>query len=102
MQHELAVVERALEIGPELKTIHDGLVGGGLVHLAAALAVTLRDVHGDVGVAEQLLGGRLAFLAVRVRHADARADVQLVPVDAERFLERAHDPSGDLDGADVG
>ena len=61
-----------------------------------------RLVHGDVGVAEQLLGGRLAFLAVRVRHADARADVQLVPVDAERFLERAHDPSGDLDGADVG
>src|SRR5207237_531682 len=76
----------------QLELAHDALVGRRLVDLAAALALALRDVHRDVGVAEQLLGRIVACPAVRERDAEARPRVDLLALDAERLLERAHDP----------
>src|SRR5579862_4197259 len=42
VQHELAALERALELGPELELAHDHLVRGRLVNLATTLALVLR------------------------------------------------------------
>src|SRR6185436_15359841 len=52
-------------------------------------AELLGAVHRDVGVAQQ----RIAVAGVRriERHADAGADREFAPVDAERRLERAQD-----------
>src|SRR5207253_5420386 len=41
VQHELVVLERALQLGPELNLTHDTLVRGRLIHLAPPLALIL-------------------------------------------------------------
>src|SRR5262245_40195737 len=55
-------------------------------------AQLLGAVHGDVGVAQH----RLAVAAVggEERDADARADREVAPVDAERRVQRAQDLVG--------
>src|SRR3546814_978693 len=52
---DLAAVDRPLQLTADAQPV-DGLgVHRGLEHLDAALAVGLRRVHGEVGVAEQLV-----------------------------------------------
>ena len=53
---ELVQLERPLQLRLQLEPLDDALVHRRLEDAVAALAVALRHVHGDVGVAEQLLG----------------------------------------------
>ena len=55
---ELVVVERALQVGLELEPADRGLVHLGLEDLVAGLPALLRDVHRDVGVAQERLRAR--------------------------------------------
>ncbi len=70
-----------------------GALHRGLVDEVAALAGGLRRVHGDVGVAHQLLD---AVVRRGERHADARRDAHVRAGQVERFLQRLDDPPGDL------
>ena len=64
----------------------------GVEHGVAALAVGLRAVHRDVGVAHHLLRRGLRG---RERDPDRGADEQLAPVDHERRLQAVQDALGD-------
>ena len=83
-----------LELGPQLEPLDDPLVHRRLEDAVAALAVALGHVHGDVGVAQQLLGIRGAVSRSREADADAGAREDLLAVDLDRRLERAEDPLG--------
>ena len=52
MDLELVQLERALQLRLELETLDHALVHGRFEDAITALAVTLRHVHGHVGVAE--------------------------------------------------
>jgi hypothetical protein len=100
---KLLVRESALEICLELEALQGDVVHRGLKDLVPALAFLLRHVHGDVGVAKQVLH---AFLALRVRSlgdrdAKARAHEDLFPLDVDRHLESADDAIGHLRGLDA-
>ena len=56
VQLELAGRDRALQVGLQLEAREHDLVHRGLEHPVAALAVALGDVHGGVGVADQVVG----------------------------------------------
>ena len=64
-------------------------------HLVARPALALGQVHRLVGVADQVLGRRLATGADR--DADTGRDGGVVSVDAERVLQRRLDPLGHRD-----
>ena len=65
----------------------------GLEEPVAALAVALGDVHRRVGVADQLVGvGRR--VALGDRDAEAGAQHDLLPVQAQRRHQRLEDPLG--------
>ena len=51
VQDELVVLERTLQVGLQLEAAQRGVVHLGLEHLVATLALLLRHVHRDVGVA---------------------------------------------------
>ncbi len=56
VQDELAVLQRALQVGLQLQALQGRVVHRGLEDLVATLALLLGHVHRDVGVAQQLLG----------------------------------------------
>ena len=58
--------------------------------------MALRGVHGEVGLAQQLVDVRVAGLADR--QADAQRHFDVLAVHRERLVERGHDPLGGLDG----
>ena len=65
-QEELAVLERFAEVHFEFHVALDRVLHPGLEDHIAVLAVPLGPVHGDVGVAQELIG-RCA-----IAHRDAR------------------------------
>ena len=71
----------------------------GVVALVAALAGRLGPVHGQVGVAQQLVGA--VDVALHPGDAHAAPDVQLAPVDLERLAQPFQHPVGHLDDVDV-
>ena len=85
-------LDRRAQFALEVEPAHDLLVHLGVEDCMTALAVGLRAVHGDVGVAHHLLG-----LGLRggERDPDRRADEQLAPVELERRLQRVQDALGD-------
>ena len=101
VEAELLVLERALQVGLEFQALQRGVVHRGLEHLIAALALLLRHVHRDVGVAQQLLGvGHLGALGGD-RDADRGPDEDLLAFQAEGRFERLHHAVGDVDGLDA-
>ena len=90
-------LERTLELGLELEPFDDSLVHLGLEHAVAALAVSLRHVHRDICVAEELLGVRGAEGPAGEADSDAGARIHLLRLDVERRLE-----SGEHPGCNVG
>ena len=67
---ELVALDGAAQLVGELEPLVDGRLHRGLEDLQAVLAVRLGRVHGDVGVAQQLLAERVRS----VGHGDADAD----------------------------
>ena len=100
---ELLVVHRALQVRLQLQPSQRRVVHPGFEDLVAVLARFLRDVHRDVGVAEELLRALRPGRAGRTGggDADARADEHLLAVELERRLEGREDPRRDVGGADA-
>ena len=68
-----------------------------------ALPCVLRDVHGDVRVAQQLLGPGIAGgREIGERDADGRVGEDLAAVEHERLLEQVVDAACGGDGVTVG
>src|SRR5207245_10125319 len=63
MQAELIARDRPAQFGLEVQPLERALMHVGTEHDRAGLAAALRDVHGGVRVAEQLVGGALGQLA---------------------------------------
>ena len=95
VEPEVAGGDPGGEIGAELELRVRGLVHGRLVDLHAALAVTLGEVHRDVGVAHEFVSGLVVGRGHG--HADAGVRDELVPRDVERFAERRQHALGDAD-----
>ena len=97
VEPELAPVERPAQLGLHLEPALHRLAHARLEHLEARAAVGLRPVHGDVGVAQESLGGG-ALVAPAERDPDAGAHEDLLVLDPERPAERLDDPLGDEGG----
>ena len=99
---QLRVLERAAQAGLELEPRHHPLVHGLVEDRVARAALGLRAVHGDVGVAHDVLGRAVGG---DERDADARRHVELAVVDLERrgqrLLQALGDDRGAADVADV-
>jgi len=93
---ELAALDGCCELGLQGHLFDDGLVHGGVEVAVAVLAFALGDVHGDVGLLQQLLGRR----ARRGGDADPDAGVgkQLPALDQQRLAEAVADAFGQLGG----
>ena len=90
VQRELAVVQGALQVGPQVQPVQSGGVHVRLEDGVAALAVGLHDVHRGVGVAQQLLGGGRGVGGVTgEREADARLHEHLLALDDQRLPEHS-------------
>ena len=87
---ELVGDEGALEVVAQLEPGHDALVHGRLEQPVAALAVALGDVHGRVGVADQLLGVTPVSWP-EDRDADAAAEGDLPVPSVHRLGEQIED-----------
>ena len=94
MQQELRLAHRLVELGLHLAPLARRVLHGRLVHDVAALAGRLRRVHGDVGIAHQLLDP-----VVGAREGDAHAGRNPHVGDrlVERLLQRLDDARGDLE-----
>ena len=94
VDRELVQRDRLLQVRAQLQPLEHALVHRRLEDPVAALAVALRHVHGDIGVAEQLLG--VGRRAARLDEADADAGAweHLLAVDLELCLEGAQQPGG--------
>ncbi len=95
---ELIFGERVAQVHLELHLALDGVVHPGLEHHVAVLALPLGAVHRDVGVAQELFGGR----AIAHRDPDAGRDDQSLALGALQFewlLERGQQSLGDQLGA---
>ena len=75
---ELLVGESALDVGLEAHAVDDGLVERRVEYGEAALSLGFGDVHRDVGLAHERLGGRLAARPDRDSDA-ARSTVRSRP-----------------------
>ena len=93
---ELSLVEGLVQVGDESKPLEGLALHSGADHLGPASSVLLGEAHGQVGVAEQVLGGPRA--GVRDGDADADANGDVVPVDVERRPELVFYLPGDLLG----
>ena len=87
VQHELAVLERAPQVGLGREAAAHALGHLRAEELVVGAARLLGVIHRGVGVAHQRLGG-VAVGRVE-RDADAAVGVQLVPGDRERLRELA-------------
>ena len=85
VQEQLPGLQGAPQVGLELHPCDQLGVHPGVVALEPALAGRLGPVHGQVGVAQQLVGP--VDVAVHPGDADAGADVQLAVVDQERLAQ---------------
>ena len=94
VQQELRLPHRLVELGLHLAPLARRVLHGRLVHDVAALAGGLRRVHGDVGIAHQLLD---AVLGIREGDADARRHAHVGDRLVERLLQRLDDARGDLE-----
>ena len=94
LDDELAALGRALEVLLEAVAAQDGGVHRRLEDLVALLAGVLGRVHGDVGVAQQLLGA-LGVGRPALDDPEARVRGDLVPGDREGPFEQPDDAVGD-------
>ena len=85
LEEELAVGQRAADVGLEAQALAQRLLHVRLEHDVAILAGGFGVVHRDVGVAQQILG---CALGRRERHAHADADLDVGLPDHERHAER--------------
>ena len=92
LQDELAGGDRVLEVGRQLGAGHHRLVHRGFEDDHPALATSLRRIHRDVGVAQQVAGALDAGPARG--HADAGADVHVAALDLEERAHRRGQPVG--------
>ena len=81
------------EVRLELKLRHRGGLHGWVEHLEATFATTLRHVHRDVGVSNEIVG--CSIVGTSDRDADACAPTDAAAADLERFGERGEDSPGD-------
>ena len=88
---ELVALQRAAQIGFELQAVERGVVQGRLEPAHAGFAVALGEVHGHVGVADQLVGSVAGPVE---RDARARGHDETLARQLERLRERAEDPLG--------
>ena len=98
VHRELVQHDRLLQVRAQLQPLEHALVHRRLEDPVAALAVPLRDVHGDVGVAKQLFGVRRRAARLDEADADAGAWEHLLAVDLELCLEGAQQPGGRVGG----
>ena len=70
--------------------VHRGRLHRRLEDLEPALAAALGEVHRDVRVADELLGGPV--VGAGDGHADAGPHRQAVTADVERLAQRRQDP----------
>jgi hypothetical protein len=85
VQEQLALVQGPAQVGLQLDPGHQLGVHLGVVAGEAALAGRLGPVHGQVGVAQQLVGA--VDVAVHAGDAHAAPHVQLAAVDHERLAQ---------------
>ena len=93
---QLAAVERVAQAGLELEPLHHPRVHRLVEHGVAGAALRLGAVHGDVGVAHDVLRRAVGG---HERDADAGRHVELAVVDVERRGERLLQALGDDRGA---
>jgi hypothetical protein len=86
------VLDRPPQVALHVEPAHHLRVHRGVEDRVAALAVGLRAVHGDVGVAHHLVRRRVRG---GDRDPDRRVDEQLAPLQLERDLQRRQDALGD-------
>ena len=98
VQHELVVGDAPFQICFQLLALDERLVHRRHEYLVGVLAAGLGHVHGDVGVAEQILDRRVV---VGDRHSCAGAGHHLAVVDHHRRPHRAGDPLHDAAGVDL-
>ena len=99
VEEQLPRLQGPPQVALELHPLDQLGVHLGVVALVAALAGRLGPVHGQVGVAQQLVGA--VDVAVHPGDAHAAPDVQLAPVDLERLAQPFQHPVGHLDDVDV-
>ena len=92
---DVALLHRPLELAADREAVDGAVVHRRLEHLDAALAVRLGRVHGEVGVAEQLVGRGGGPEAGG--DADAGPGVHLTALDHDRLVQGVEDPLGHLD-----
>ena len=92
LQDELMRGDRVLEVGRQLGTGHHRLVHGGFEDDHPALAASLRRIHRDVGVAQQIAGALDAGPARGDPHAGA--DIHVAALDLEERAHRRGQPIG--------
>jgi hypothetical protein len=93
VDHQLPALDRTLQGGVHVVAVAHRAQHGALEHLVDALAAALGDVHGDVGVAQQL--GLVDGLALVEGDADAGADGDLPADQGERRAQGGQDPLGE-------
>ena len=95
VEHELALVDRATQLGEHRQPARAVVVALLRVDLAAA-GLLLRHVHRDVGALEQRMD---VVTVLRVQgDADAGLDLEGEAVDRERLLQRLAKLAGDRGG----
>ena len=95
VQRELLALDREPQLLLQTMALEHRGAHARVEHLELALARGLGLVHGHVGVADELLGRKLA--AVAGGDADADVDRNALRPDADRQDERLHDSARDLD-----
>jgi hypothetical protein len=96
VEPQVAGRDRHVEIGTELELGHGRDLHRRLEHLETALATALRQVHRNVGVADEIVGGPI--LASGDRHADGRANDETVAADVVRLAQERQDALAHPDG----
>ena len=89
VEAEVARRDARFQVAPVLDLGHRGFLHGWLEDLEPALAAALREVHRDIGVADEVIGGLVA--GAGHGHADAGMGDQAVPADVERFAQQRED-----------